>query len=99
MSRRLRRHTGGNPLFLANVLDQLVDHLGRLVELALPGEDGPLNEAEAIRERLEHELAAVLDAGACPLAPTTVLDLAPMDQGQEPILVRQGRGELTRLGL
>ena len=25
LSRRIRRHTGGNPLFLANVLDQLID--------------------------------------------------------------------------
>ncbi len=67
--------------------------------LILPDETEPLNDALEIRERLQHEVGAVIDAGPCPLAPTTVLDLAPMDQGQEPILVRQGRGELTRLGL
>jgi tRNA A37 threonylcarbamoyladenosine synthetase subunit TsaC/SUA5/YrdC len=38
----------------------------------------------------------VLDAGACPAQPTTVLDLS---QGDEPVLVRQGRGELAPLGL
>jgi len=40
-----------------------------------------------------------MDAGPCPLEPTTVIDLVPMDQGQEPVVVRQGRGELARLGL
>ena len=41
--------------------------------LILPGEREPLNEPEDIRARLEHELAAVVDAGACPLAPLSLL--------------------------
>ena len=67
--------------------------------LLLPGDDEALNEAQAIRDRLEHELAAVLDAGACPLEPTTVIDLTPMGTGGEPLVLRQGRGELAPLGL
>ncbi|MEY2804804.1 MAG: hypothetical protein RL657_2140 [Pseudomonadota bacterium] len=67
--------------------------------LILPEDTEPLNDAQEIRSRLQHELGAVIDAGPCPLAPTTVIDLAPMDQGQEPVVVRQGRGELSRLGL
>ena len=60
-----------------------------------PGETEALNDAQDIRRRYEKLLQAVLDAGACPLQPTTVVDLS----GDEPVLVRQGRGELSRLGL
>lgn len=64
-----------------------------------PGDTEPLNDAQAIRERFEHELAGIIDAGACALEPTTVIDLTPMGNGGEPALVRQGQGALTRLGL
>ncbi|MDR7375406.1 tRNA threonylcarbamoyl adenosine modification protein (Sua5/YciO/YrdC/YwlC family) [Rhodoferax ferrireducens] len=64
-----------------------------------PGETDPLNDAEAIRERFEHQIAAVLDAGACPLEPTTVIDLTDMGTGGDPVLVRQGRGDLAAIGL
>jgi tRNA threonylcarbamoyl adenosine modification protein (Sua5/YciO/YrdC/YwlC family) len=60
-----------------------------------PGEQEPLNDAREIRERFQKLIQAVLDAGACPMEPTTVVDLC----GDEPVLVRQGRGELSRLGL
>lgn len=59
------------------------------------GESVPLNDAHDIRDRYEHQLAAIIDAGACTLEPTTVLDLT----GPEPELLRQGRGALARLGL
>lgn len=64
-----------------------------------PGESEPLNDPQEIRQRLEHELAAVLDAGACPLEPTTVIDLTGMGSGDEPVVLRHGRGDLARLGL
>ena len=67
--------------------------------LILPGEDQPLNDPEQIREQLEHQIAAVVDAGACPLEPTTVVDLTPMGQGEDPVVVRAGRGALDPLGL
>lgn len=60
-----------------------------------PGQDEPLNEAHDIRELMEHELQVVLDAGACPMAPTTVIDLT----GSEPEVVRVGRGDARALGL
>ena len=59
------------------------------------GETEALNDAGEIRDRLEKLLGAVVDAGACPMAPTTVIDLT----ADEPVLVRQGRGELARIGL
>ncbi len=64
-----------------------------------PGETAPLNDAAEIRERFEHQIAALLDAGACPLEPTTVIDLTAMGTGGDAVLVRQGRGELSAIGL
>jgi tRNA threonylcarbamoyl adenosine modification protein (Sua5/YciO/YrdC/YwlC family) len=63
------------------------------------GQTEPLNDAGEIRSRMEHVLAAVIDAGACPKQATTVIDLTPMGQGGEPVVVRQGRGDLAALGL
>jgi tRNA threonylcarbamoyl adenosine modification protein (Sua5/YciO/YrdC/YwlC family) len=63
--------------------------------LIAPGETEPMNEAHAIRERFQKTLQAVVDAGACPMQPTTVIDLS----GDEPVLVRQGRGDAVALGL
>ena len=60
-----------------------------------PGESEPLNDAEEIRERFQKQIQAVVDAGACPMEPTTVVDLS----GDDPVLVRQGRGDVSRLGL
>ncbi len=63
------------------------------------GATEPLNDAHEIRDLLEHELAAVIDAGACHQQPTTVIDLTAMGDGGEPVVVRQGRGTLASLGL
>lgn len=60
-----------------------------------PGETEPLNDAHEIRERYQKLIQAVVDAGACPMAPTTVIDLS----GDEPQLMRQGRGDPALLGL
>ena len=67
--------------------------------LILPGQIEPLNDPAEIRARLQHEVAAVLDAGACSAEPTTVVDLTPMGRGGEPQVVRRGRGPLAMLGL
>ena len=65
-----------------------------LAEMArkMPGET-------AIRERFEHEIDAIVDAGACPLEPTTVIDLTPMRLGNPPVCVREGAGPLSAIGL
>lgn len=63
--------------------------------LIAPGESEPLNDSEEILYRYQKLLAGVVDAGACPMEPTTVIDLTE----EEPRLVRQGRGEVARLGL
>ncbi len=48
----------------------------------------PLNEAWEIRDKLEHQLDLVIDAGACIAEPTTVIDLT----GIRPQLGRLGAG-------
>ncbi len=63
--------------------------------LQLPGDELPLNEGEHIRERLDQLIDFVLDAGACGVQPTTIVDLT----GSEAVLVRQGRGDIAALGL
>lgn len=72
-------------------------HSGPLLgtTLILPGDTEPLNDAQEIRQTLERQVEAVLDAGACPLEPTTVVDLSDGDT----VLVRQGRGDAARVGL
>jgi len=63
--------------------------------LIAPGETEPLNDAQEIRERYKKQIAAVIDAGACARQPTTVVDLT----GEEPVVIREGRGSLAALGL
>ena len=64
-----------------------------------PGETEPFNDAAEIRERFEKLIDGIVDAGACPQQPTTVIDLTPMDSGGDPVLIRQGRGSLADIGL
>ncbi|MBK1685194.1 MULTISPECIES: L-threonylcarbamoyladenylate synthase [Rhodoferax] len=63
--------------------------------LIAPGETEPLNDATEIRERYHGRIAAIIDSGACPREPTTVVDLS----GAEPVVIREGRGPLALLGL
>ena len=80
------------------VLQDLLALLGApllATTLIPPGDTEPMNDAQDIRERFEHQIAAVLDAGACPMQPTTVVDLS----GDDMVVVRLGRGALAVLGL
>lgn len=63
--------------------------------LILPGDELPLADADEIRERLEKQLDAVIDAGHCGIEMTTVINLT----GDQPELVRAGRGALAPFGL
>ncbi len=60
-----------------------------------PGESEALNDAGEISERFDRVLQVIVDAGACPLQPTTVVDLTA-DEAQ---LIRRGRGDPATLGL
>jgi tRNA threonylcarbamoyl adenosine modification protein (Sua5/YciO/YrdC/YwlC family) len=63
--------------------------------LIMPGEEAALNDAQEIRERLQKLVAGVIDAGACPMQSTTVIDMS----GDEPVVLRHGRGDISKLGL
>ncbi|MDB5763812.1 MAG: threonylcarbamoyl-AMP synthase [Herminiimonas sp.] len=76
----------------------LLEELGQPLlgtTLILPGQGEPLTDPEEIRDRLERQIELVIDGGACGLEPTTVVDLT----GEEPVLVRQGRGDAMPFGL
>jgi tRNA threonylcarbamoyl adenosine modification protein (Sua5/YciO/YrdC/YwlC family) len=79
----------------------LVQHGAPLLATTLipPHEKHPLNDAQEIRDRFEKLLAGVIDAGACPSEPTSVIDLTPMGTGGEAVVVREGRGDIAALGL
>ncbi len=80
------------------VTQELLAQLGEpllATTLIPPGETEPMNDAEEIRERFQKLVQGVVDAGACPMEPTTVVDLS----SGEPVLLRQGRGDVSRLGL
>jgi tRNA threonylcarbamoyl adenosine modification protein (Sua5/YciO/YrdC/YwlC family) len=80
------------------VTQELLAVLGQplLATTLIPaGEHEPLNDPQQIRRRYQKLIQAVVDAGACPAQPTTVVDLS----GDEPVLVRAGRGDPARLGL
>lgn len=63
--------------------------------LILPGDEYPLNDAEEIRERLEHQVELIMDAGSCGIDMTTVIDLTT----DVPELVRPGKGSLEPFGI
>lgn len=80
------------------VVRALLDELGEPLlssTLILPGEDAPLNDAQEIRERLEHLVELVLAGGACGIEPTTVVDLT----GEVPIITRVGKGDTALFGV
>jgi len=80
------------------IAQALLEELGEPLlgaTLILPGDDAPLNDPEEVRSRLEREIELVIDGGACHLDPTTVIDMT----GEEPELLRSGRGDAALFGL
>ena len=80
------------------VTQELLSLLGQpllATTLIAPGDSEPMNDPHEIRERFQKAVQAVVDAGACPMQPTTVIDLTD----DEPVLVRVGGGDPTLLGL
>lgn len=81
------------------VCQGLLEQLGEpllATTLILPDHDAALNDADEIRAALDKRIQAIVDAGACSMMPTTVIDLS---KGGEPEVVRQGRGDVSLLGL
>ncbi|MET8268608.1 L-threonylcarbamoyladenylate synthase [Micromonospora arida] len=83
---RVPRHTVTQAL-LAELAEPLVSST-----LVLPGDEEPMTQGWEIKERLDHQVDAVLDAGDCGKEPTTVIDLS----GPEPEILRRGAGDVSR---
>jgi tRNA threonylcarbamoyl adenosine modification protein (Sua5/YciO/YrdC/YwlC family) len=94
---RKRRTIGirvpGHPVTLA-LLEELDVPLVSSTMTAAPMAE-PMQDPEAIREQFDRLLDAIVDGGICDGGATTVIDLTT----DPPQIVREGRGELARLGL
>jgi tRNA threonylcarbamoyl adenosine modification protein (Sua5/YciO/YrdC/YwlC family) len=89
-----RKHTVGVRIPRHTVTQALLAALGEPMvssTLLLPGEDEPMTQGWEIKERLDHQVDAVVDAGECGTMPSTVVDLS----GDEPEIVRVGAGDPT----
>ena len=77
------------------VTQALVAELGEPMlssTLLLPDQEEPMTQGWEIKERLDHQVDAVLDSGECGTEPTTVIDLS----AGEPEIVRRGAGDTAR---
>jgi len=82
-----------NPILLA-----LLEEVGEPLigtTLQLPGDDHMLSDPDEVRERLDKQIDVVIDGGAGTLEPTTIIDLS----GDDPVLLREGRGDPAVFGL
>src|SRR3954451_9809557 len=74
-----RKHTVGVRIPAHAVTQAILAELGEPVvssTLLLPGEEEPMTQGWEIKERLDHQVDAVVDAGDCGIEPTTVIDLS-----------------------
>jgi len=74
----------------------LIEELGEPLftsTMILPGEDEAMSDPYDIRDRLEHELDLVIDAGIIEYQPTTIIDCS--DNQIE--IIRQGAGHASML--
>ena len=63
--------------------------------LYFPDDDRALSEAWEIRDKLEHVVELVIDAGHCVAGATSVINLTD----DAPVLIREGLGDLAPFGL
>lgn len=83
-----------NHLVVQALLDELAQPMLSMT-LQLPNDDGPLNEAWEIRDRLESQVDLVIDSAVSFAGLTTVIDLT----ATEPALIRQGVADAAPFGL
>jgi tRNA threonylcarbamoyl adenosine modification protein (Sua5/YciO/YrdC/YwlC family) len=74
------------------VVQALLAELGEPIlssTLILPGESAPMTEGWLVKEELDHQVDAVIDAGECGTEPTTVVDYSD----GTPEVTREGAGD------
>lgn len=90
-----RKKTVGVRITAHVVVQALLAELGEPLlssTLQLPGDPEPMTQGWEIKERLDHAVEAVLDAGDCGTVGTTVVDLSE----EKPVIVRAGLGDPSR---
>jgi len=60
--------------------------------LLLPGDEEPMTQGWEIKDRLDHQLDAVIDSGDCGETPTTVVDFS----SGSAVITRRGAGDPAR---
>jgi tRNA threonylcarbamoyl adenosine modification protein (Sua5/YciO/YrdC/YwlC family) len=80
----------GTPL-ITSILDEMGEPIVSST-LLMPGDDEPMSQGWEIKERLDHLVEAVVDAGETPGLLSTVVDLSDT----EPEVVRVGAGDPSR---
>jgi tRNA threonylcarbamoyl adenosine modification protein (Sua5/YciO/YrdC/YwlC family) len=93
-----KRHTIGLRIPEHPVVNALLSELNEPLlssTLIMPGDKLPLNDAEEIRQRLEHQVELIMDAGSCGTDMTTVIDLT----NDTPVVIRPGKGDFSLFGI
>jgi tRNA threonylcarbamoyl adenosine modification protein (Sua5/YciO/YrdC/YwlC family) len=93
--RHPRKRTVGARIPDHTVTQSLLAELGEPLlssTLLLPGDEDPITQGWEIKERLDHLVDAVVDAGECSAVPTTVVDFSD----GTPMIVRRGAGDPAR---
>ncbi len=93
-----KRKTIGLRIPKHQVILDLLEELGEPMistSLILPGDDDPMTDTEEIADRLRGQIDLIIDAGACGLYPTTVVDLAD----GHAVIIREGLGDISAIGL
>lgn len=88
-----KRRTIGIRVPAHPIAQALLEELGEPLmssTLILPGADYPEVDPQEIRDRLEHELGAIIDGGGCPPEATTVVDMTE----PAPQVLRRGLGPI-----
>lgn len=89
-----KKRTVGVRVPAHRVTQALLEELGEPLlssTLTLPGDEEPLTFGWEIKERLDHSLDAIVDAGEAGKEPSTVVDLSE----DEPEVLRVGAGDPT----
>lgn len=91
-----KRKTIGLRVPQNNIVQALIETLGEPImstTLILPDAETPLTDPEEIKDKIGHQIDAIIDGGNCGMEPTTVIDLV----NEEPVIVRKGLGPVDFL--
>lgn len=91
-----KKHSVGARIPDHRVAQGLVEEMGEPIlssTLLMPGEETPMTQAWMIDDEIGHALDAVIESDEPGTEPTSVIDFT---DGREPIIVREGAGDISR---